>query len=236
QAGRARGTGQPSLASLAPAAATMSDSAFDGEDDEDDEGPDFGAVTGRPLGGGVVAGDHEVSVARLAGRAPDDGDGDGDDLLARTPPPHDDPLRSVRVAEAMLTTPRLVRESDLASVARRLLEDHGASLMVVDEAGQLVGILTRSDLHYRADQKRGRLLTVGDVAVRNLVTTRPNETLRVAISRMNRLGLRQLPVVAGDIPGPPLGLLRRGDILSAYERATSARKTEESLAGKQTTS
>jgi CBS domain-containing protein len=56
--------------------------------------------------------------------------------------------------------------------------------------------------------------------VRNVVTAQPNETLRAAARRMSRLGLRQLPVVAGDsADSPPLGLLRRSDILAAYERS-----------------
>ena len=133
-----------------------------------------------------------------------------------------DPLAHIRVADAMLKTPRLIRESQRLSVARHLLEERGAALMIVDDSERLVGIVTRSDLHGRSDREQGRALTVGDIAVRNLVTTRPNETLSVAVRRMNRLGLRQLPVIEGELPAPPLGLLRRSDILDAYERAYSS--------------
>ena len=116
----------------------------------------------------------------------------------------------------MMTRPRLVRERQPIRDARRLLDERGAALMVVDDAGNLTGIVTRRDLREREDRVNGRELTVGEVAVSNLVTVRPNDTLALAVHRMNRLGLRQLPVVAGALPAPPLGLLRRSDVLAAY--------------------
>jgi CIC family chloride channel protein len=130
-----------------------------------------------------------------------------------------DPMRSLRVADAMLKTPRLVRETDPIAIAQRLLDERGAALMVVDDLDRLVGIVTRFDLRTRPEHAAGRPLTVGYVAVRNLVTARPDETLQAAVGRMSRLGLRQLPVVDGPLPARPLGLLRRGDVLDAYERA-----------------
>jgi CBS domain-containing protein len=130
-----------------------------------------------------------------------------------------DPLTVLHVRDAMLKTPRTVSETEPVVNALRLLDVRGSSLLVVDEHGNLTGIVTRSDLSKRPDQERVKLLTVGDVAVRNLIVTRPMETLRVAVHRMHALGLRQLPVIGSDLPGPPLGLLRRGDILAAYEQA-----------------
>lgn len=141
-----------------------------------------------------------------------------------------DPLLVAHVVDAMLTTPRLVEETMPLALARSLLEERGAALMVVDGEGKLVGIITHSDLRERSERERGRVLQIGDVAVRNLVTARPDETLRAAVRRMNRLGLRQLPVVGGELPSPPLGLLRRSDILAAYERALAANSSSSTAA------
>ncbi len=129
-----------------------------------------------------------------------------------------DPLTTTRVAEVMLATPRLVRESDPLFKARSLLDERGAALLVVDDLGRLVAIITRADLFERKDREHGRRLIVGDVAVRNLVTARPDESLYTTVRRMSRLGLRQLPVVDADLPTPPLGMLRRSDVLAAYEQ------------------
>jgi chloride channel protein, CIC family len=90
--------------------------------------------------------------------------------------------------------------------------------LVVDDLGRLVAIITRADLRDRKDREHGRQLTVGDAAVRNLVTARPDESLYTAVRRMSRLGLRQLPVTDADLPSPPLGMLRRSDVLAVYEQ------------------
>ncbi|MGZ3599868.1 MAG: chloride channel protein [Ktedonobacterales bacterium] len=133
-----------------------------------------------------------------------------------------DPLAQVRVEDVMLATPRLLQESVPVETARQMLDERGAALMVVDADGRLTGIVTRSDLHNRKAAGKGALLTVGEVAVRNVVTARPDETVQVAVRRMSRLGLRQLPVVQGPLPARPLGLLRRSDVFAAYERAMGA--------------
>jgi CBS domain-containing protein len=121
------------------------------------------------------------------------------------------------VVEVMLTTPRLIRDSDPLFKARELLEERGAALLVVDDQGRLVAIITRSDLRDRKDREHGQRLAVGDVAVRNLVTIRPDDSLYTAARRMSRFGLRQLPVVDADLPTPPVGMLRRSDVLAVYE-------------------
>jgi CBS domain-containing protein len=129
----------------------------------------------------------------------------------------EDPLATTLVAEVMLATPRLIRDSAPLFKARELLEERGAALLVVDDQGRLVAIVTRADLRERKDREHGRRLAVGDVAVRNLVTVRPDESLYTAVRRMSRFGLRQLPVVDADLPSPALGMLRRSDVLAVYE-------------------
>lgn len=134
----------------------------------------------------------------------------------------------------MFAAPRLLQESVPVERARQMLDERGAALTVVDTDGRLTGIVTRSDLHNRNAAGKGALLTVGEVAVRNLVTARPDETVQVAVRRMSRLGLRQLPVVEGPLPARPLGLLLRRDVFAAYERvmgATAERSAARPVAG-----
>lgn len=133
-----------------------------------------------------------------------------------------DPLARVRVADVMLATPRLLRDSIPVDTAMRMLDECGAALMVVDAEGRLTGIVTRSDLRDRDIAENGRQLTVGEVAVRNLVAAHPDETVQAAVRRMSQLGLRQLPVVEGPLPTRPLGLLRRSDVFAAYEQKMDA--------------
>ena len=181
-------------------------------------------------GAGLRA-ESDVRSETQLGYAPrpllEQGTGEGESLVPRTSAR--DLLTTTRVAEVMLRTPRLIRESDPLFKARRLLEERGAALLVVDDQGRLVAIITRTDLRERKDRENGRRLTVGDVAVRNLVTARPDESLYTAVRRMSRLGLRQLPVIDADLPSPPLGMLRRSDVLAVYERDGVASSERSSL-------
>lgn len=123
-------------------------------------------------------------------------------------------IESARVADVMLTTPRTVRESDSLAHARALLDERGAALLVVDAHGLLTGIITRADLRGQSIDEE---LTVGKIAIRNLITIAPSDTLAAAARKLSRYGLRQLPVVAAKPPTPPIGLLRRSDVLSIYK-------------------
>lgn len=196
----------------------------DAEDDEGEaEAPEGSTLA--PLG--------DVPVETRSAAAVDAQTGAGATTTATAfPVAAVDPLAALRVADAMLKTPRLMRETEPIAAARQFLDEQGSALLVVDGEERLVGIVTRADLSQRAERERDRPLTIGDVAVRNLVTARPNETLRAAVQRMNRLGLRQLPVLASDTPGPVLGLLRRGDILMAYEQLAGVSNVPDRTIGK----
>jgi CBS domain-containing protein len=124
------------------------------------------------------------------------------------------------VAEAMLGAPRVISETEPLAGIRARLDERGRALLVVNAAGELVGLVTRTDLEGRSSSEGGRALTASDIAVRRLVTARPDETLRVAVRRMSDFGLRQLPLVP-ERALKPVGLLRRSDVLEAYTTAVS---------------
>lgn len=136
-----------------------------------------------------------------------------------------DPLARMLVADAMQRDPVALPETASIADVRPLFERRNAAL-VVNDGGLLVGIVTRADLRRLNGEADGRLSTVGDLAVRNLVTAQPGEPLRTAVRQMSRLGLRQLPVVRGKLPAKPLGLLRRVDILATYSKGLSEAKAD----------
>ncbi|HEV7128539.1 MAG TPA: CBS domain-containing protein, partial [Ktedonobacterales bacterium] len=178
----------------------------DAEDNAEDDAVSVSTTAAGPPDAPADTDGGAPAEAAALQRSPSQAHGDGD------------PLMTITVAQAMLRTPRLIVESEPLAGVQARLDAFGRALLVVDAAGELAGIVTRSDLQARAPTEAGRTLTAGDVAVRRLVSARPDETLRAAARRMSRLGLRQLPVVA---PGSarPVGLLRRSDVLEAYARA-----------------
>jgi CIC family chloride channel protein len=90
---------------------------------------------------------------------------------------------------------------------------------VVNEDGSLFGIVSLED--YRraaADEERDiRLLPVRDIATRKLITVYPEESVGTAMRRMAPRDLSRLPVVARDNPKHLVGVIRRNDIVRAYE-------------------
>jgi len=102
---------------------------------------------------------------------------------------------------------------------------HG--LPVLDNQGKLWGIVTITDLDQalNAHMPGSTLITdIGTIRDQLLVAF-PDETMGEALTRMGRRGIGRLPVVSRDDPNHLLGLIRRADIIRAYNLALS-RRTE----------
>jgi CIC family chloride channel protein len=99
---------------------------------------------------------------------------------------------------------------------------HG--LPVANAAGELVGILTVGDIDRAEAEHPDEALTVGQVCSRNLLVAYPDETFGVALRRMGMRDVGRLPVVARDQPRRLLGLLRRTDLVRAYDIALARRE------------
>ncbi len=91
---------------------------------------------------------------------------------------------------------------------------HHTALLVTDEQGALVGIITRRDLlaaieRGEADEELGTVMT------RDLLCAYPDEALHDAIERMHAHDVGRLPVVSRANPRELLGYLGRAAVLSA---------------------
>lgn len=128
-----------------------------------------------------------------------------------------DPFATLRVEDVMQRSPAIFEESTPIEDLRAAVYREGC-VLVVDASGKLTGLIAVRDLRERGVVDGDKPTLARDIATRNLVTTRRRERLRTAIRRMVRAGLRQLPVVDGEQPGPPVGLLRRTDALTAFDR------------------
>jgi H+/Cl- antiporter ClcA len=103
---------------------------------------------------------------------------------------------------------------------------------VVDAAGRLVGMVTRSDLPESARREVLDWLIVDDLmGRRGLVVTWPEEPLRDAADRMLAAGVGRLPVVAPEAPDRLVGLLSRSDVLKALARRVEDEHRRERLLG-----
>ena len=135
-------------------------------------------------------------------------------------------LEGITVGEVMQPSTASLRETEtLAAAAETLLATRRHGLPVVNAVDELVGILTLQDLDRAHSDGRPDTQVVGDVATRALELAYPDETMDQALLRMSVRDLGRMPVVARDNPRHLLGMLRRTDIVRAYDMALTRRVT-----------
>lgn len=159
----------------------------------------------------------------------------------------------MRVADLMTTdVVALHPETNLASAVQTMLAQHATGLPVIDEAGQIKGILTEGDLLCRAELKTGdkeggwfsafflpgRLASqfvhshgrhVAQVMTPDPLTVMPATGLADAARLMRDKKFKQLPVVT---EGRLVGMLTRADLLRALAgklTESEAEATSESI-------
>jgi CIC family chloride channel protein len=83
----------------------------------------------------------------------------------------------------------------------------------VEKQGDLVGWVTLRDFAKTPAKRRNRL-KIGDIASENQVVAYPEETLHIALEKMEENRMALLPVVYRDRPQQILGIINKEDILA----------------------
>ena len=135
-----------------------------------------------------------------------------------------DLMRMIKVKDAMTEDVMTIEPERPLEVALQMIEDTGhMSLPVVNEKGELIGIITWADIHIAA-LRHERHLTVGDYCVTDLITVTPGENLSQALDSLGHREIGHLPVVDKDDKLKLLGIITKGDIIKAYNRQRFLRK------------
>jgi CIC family chloride channel protein len=133
-------------------------------------------------------------------------------------------LEGITVGEVMQRELMPLHESDsLATLSEVFMRTRHHGLPVVNDAGDLVGVVTVQDLEQAQTEGLGKANTVGDICTRDLLVAYPDETIGVALRRMGARDIGRLPVVARDNPRHLMGVLRRTDMVRAYDIALTRR-------------
>ncbi len=140
-------------------------------------------------------------------------------------------LQTITVGEAMQTdTLTLPESTNLTEAAEILARTRHHGLPVVDEIDNLTGILTVQDIE-SVDETRREATTVGQACTHELLVAYPGESLSSALQRMGHSDVGRLPVVDRNYPRKLLGMLRRADVIRAYDIALTRRTTQRHQAG-----
>ncbi len=125
-------------------------------------------------------------------------------------------LKGITVGEAMHRDAVTVSpETTLSQLRDRISRFNHTGFPVVKE-GDLVGIVTFDDLRKVTIEEQDRTL-VGDVAVKEVITVRPDQSAKYAMDLMYQNKIGRLPVVSKDEPGKLVGIITRTDVIRAYE-------------------
>jgi len=134
-----------------------------------------------------------------------------------------DVLESIRVAEVMQTNPPMIDSRKTVEEAVPLLLQKNTNFsLVMEEGNRLMGIVTREDIR-KIDPQRWKETTLGEACSKKILSAYPDEKISDALRRMSLQDIGQLPVVDRDNPNRLLGVLRRTDILQAYDAALTRR-------------
>ena len=114
----------------------------------------------------------------------------------------------------------------LGEVRRWLMEDHPAArhqgFPVLDANNQLLGVVTRRDL---TNIRNVDAAEIGSLIRRSVLAVREDHSLREAADHMVEADVGRVVVLAKDAPHRMVGILTRGDLLSAHaQRLREARE------------
>lgn len=131
-----------------------------------------------------------------------------------------DVMKALPVSEVMTQNPDVVKvDMSLKELAATFAQTRHHGFPVIDNRGQLFGVVTLQDLERVSDPSARESMTVGDITVREIVVAYEDEPLSKALRYMSEKDVGRLPVVDHRDPTRLVGLLRRADIVRAYRSA-----------------
>ena len=134
-------------------------------------------------------------------------------------------LAGVRVVEVMSTNMVAVNlDLPLPNLNGEFNRARDNTVPVIDENGQLAGIVSTQDLDRALSRGSNEGKTVREVAtLDNLLVAFPDDSIGDALKRVNVRGLTMLPVVDAENPKRLLGIVTHDDLRQAYSRGVSRR-------------
>ena len=136
-----------------------------------------------------------------------------------------DIMQRVTVEEVMkINVDTVPMDMPLLDLSTEFMETHRTGFPVVNDKNELLGIVSVQDLERKFEKDTIMGKTVADIATtEGLVVAYPRESMQVVLRRLGARDVGRVPVVASEESRQLLGLVRRRDILSAYNHSISKR-------------
>jgi chloride channel protein, CIC family len=140
-----------------------------------------------------------------------------------------DVLQSVRIGEVMtLNYDEVQPETRLTETVTLLNTSHHHGFPIVDQQRRLRGIVTISDIeHAQAANVAPDTPVIEIGRTGNLITVYPDEPVYSALRLLNVYDIGRIPVVAREDDVTYLGIIRRSDIMHAYDVGLERKSIEQ---------
>ena len=133
-------------------------------------------------------------------------------------------MDSVTVSEAMNKEVKVVPLTmPLFQLMEKFDQTHRSGFPVVDEVGDLAGIVSIKDLDFAMTSGKITGRTVADIATTNLLVAYPYEPMSAALHRLGMREISRLPVVEEEGSKKIVGIVLRTDIVKVYHQVTTER-------------
>ena len=126
-------------------------------------------------------------------------------------------LSGVRVAQVMNETSAVSPHDTVEAVQEIMFAREVFALPVLDEDGDLVGIVSMSDISKVERPERSRV-QVAAIYSKDVKFAFPDQTMHEVVERMRELHLANFPVVSRRDEKRVLGMVTKGDIMTAYRK------------------
>ena len=139
-----------------------------------------------------------------------------------------DLLNEIKVADIMDTDYQSIPVHLSLTGIMRLMEDSTETAFPVTDRDRLYGMLSFQDLLAVLVQPViPSLIIAGDIATRDSIHVIPDENLNQALQKFGHKDINMLPVVDKGDPTRLLGVLRRGKVMSHYNKRLMEKMTAE---------
>jgi len=138
-------------------------------------------------------------------------------------------MKSLSVGEVMTHRVETVPESmTLGRFAKFIEQTHHTNFPLVDELGELTGIISVQDfMGVVFERELMDLVVIKELATNDVITVHAEEDLDTAMRKIGYRNIEQLPVVDRETHRKLYGIISRRDMVSAYNRALMSRSLGE---------
>ena len=128
-------------------------------------------------------------------------------------------LSGVRVSQVMNEIPAASPHDTLESVQEIMFAREVFALPVLDEDGELAGVISMSDITQIERSERGDV-RVSEVYSQDVKCAFPDQTMHEVVERMREYHLANFPVVSRRDEKRLLGMVTKADVMLAYRKMT----------------